>query len=273
LPITGCHRCETSPKPAASGRWQGVRSRFQPAVGAVRIFAVAIGLPLLWTAAVGGQASAETTQLFNGKNLEGWYADVPEADNNPDIRPSFLVRDGKLVSMGVPRGHLITDKSYRDYRLEVEYRFPGEPGNCGVLVHTDGQRPRVLSNMFPASLEVQLKHESAGDFWCIHENIKVPNMRQRRKGPPENWGGKRGQSRHIVNLTDGSEKPLGEWNRMTIECLGDKIRVWVNGDLVNDGYDCTATEGQISLQAEGSEVEFRKLALTPIKQLSPATDK
>jgi hypothetical protein len=42
----------------------------------------------------------------------------------------------------------------------------------------------------------------------------------------------------------------------------------VNGDLVNLGFDCTAQEGQIALQAEGSEVEFRKVALTPINKLS-----
>ncbi|MFG0289804.1 MAG: DUF1080 domain-containing protein [Rhodopirellula sp. JB044] len=206
--------------------------------------------------------------LFNGHDLEGWYADVPDADNTPEVQPSFIVRDGKLVSMGVPRGHLITTKSFQDYRLEVEYRFPGEPGNCGVLVHTDGERPRVLYKMFPASLEVQMQHQSAGDFWCIHENIRVPDMESRREGPKENWGGKQGQSRHILNLTDGSEKPLGEWNTMIIECLEDKVRVWVNGDLVNDGDQCTATQGQIALQAEGAEVEFRKLELMPIEELS-----
>ena len=152
----------------------------------------------------------------------------------------------------------------------MQYRFAGKPGNCGVLVHTDGKRPRVLYKMFPASLEVQMQHKAAGDFWCIHEDIKVPNMAERRNGPKEKWGGKQGQSRHIRNLTDDSEKPLGEWNTMIIECLGDKIRVWVNGDLVNDGYGCTAKSGQISLQAEGAEVEFRKLELTPIKKLTAA---
>ena len=214
--------------------------------------------------------SVKTVSLFNGKNLEGWYADVPDADNNSDVKPSFLVRNGKLVSMGVPRGHLISKNSYKDYRLEVQYRFAGKPGNCGVLVHTDGKRPRVLYKMFPASLEVQMQHKAAGDFWCIHEDIKVANMADRRQGPEDNWGGKQGQSRHIRNLTDGSENPLGEWNTMIIECLGDKIRVWVNGDLVNDGYECTARAGQISLQAEGAEVEFRKLDLTPIKTLTTA---
>lgn len=216
--------------------------------------------------------SPKTISLIPDEKLTGWYADVPEADDKPDIRPSFLIRDGKLVSMGRPLGHLITHKSYKDYRLVVEYRFADKPGNCGVLVHTDGKRPRVLYDMFPASVEVQLQHRQAGDFWCIHENISVPNMAERRNGPPENYGGKKGQSRHIRNLTDGSENELGEWNTMIIETLGDKIRVWVNGDLVNDGFGATASSGQIALQAEGAHVEFRKLDLTPITTLTEAKD-
>ena len=54
---------------------------------------------------------------------------------------------------------------------------------------------------------------------------------------------------------------------MIIECLNDGIMVWVNSDLVNHGSDCTASQGQIAIQAEGSEVEFKKLLLTPIKKL------
>ena len=38
--------------------------------------------------------------------------------------------------------------------------------------------------------------------------------------------------------------------------------------LVNQGFDCTAQKGQIALQAEGSEVEFKKILLTPITKLS-----
>jgi hypothetical protein len=40
----------------------------------------------------------------------------------------------------------------------------------------------------------------------------------------------------------------------------------VNGDLVNMGTDATADHGQIALQSEGSEVEFRKAVLSPIKR-------
>jgi hypothetical protein len=205
---------------------------------------------------------SQTTSLFNGKDLTGWHADIPDMDNDPDAKMPFIVRDGMLVSLGTPGGHLITDEVYMDYKLEVEYRFAAKPGNCGILVHAS--IPRALYKMFPKSMEVQMMHENAGDFWCIVENIKVPDMEQRR-GPKEEWGITEGKKRRIVNLTDGSENPVGEWNTMLIECLGSEIKVWVNGDMVNHGYDCTAQRGQIAVQAEGSEVEFRKIELTPIR--------
>ncbi|HRW86279.1 MAG TPA: DUF1080 domain-containing protein [Bacteroidales bacterium] len=203
--------------------------------------------------------------LFNGRDLKGWHADVPAMDNDPALKGPFIVRNGMLVSLGEPRGHLITDRIYRNYRLEVEYRFPGKPGNCGILVHSS--TPRALYKMFPQSIEVQMQHQSAGDFWCIAEDITTPDMEARR-GPREEWGGTEGKRRNIKNLTDDSENPLGEWNTMVIECLGREIKVWVNGDLVNYGYDCTADGGQISIQAEGAEVEFRKIAIRSIKNLS-----
>jgi hypothetical protein len=191
--------------------------------------------------------------------------DVPELDTNRSARIPFLVRNGMLVSLGKPNGHLITDHSFQDYRLDVRYRFAGTPGNCGVLVHAS--TPRSLYKMFPKSIEVQMMHQNAGDFWCIVEDITVPNMEARR-GPKEAWGITEGKQRRIINLTDGSEKPLGEWNNMVIECLKDTVKVWVNGDLVNFGYNATATKGQIAVQAEGAEVEFQKLELRPIKRLS-----
>ncbi len=209
--------------------------------------------------------SPTTVPLFNGENLDGWHVDVPDQDINPDTIPSFVVRDGMLVSMGEPQGHLITDASYKDYRLELKYRFVGEPGNCGVLVHAS--TPRSLYDMFPKSIEVQMMHENAGDFWCIVENIEVDNMVERR-GPKEEWGITEGKKRRILNLTDGTEHPLGEWNTYKIECLGDKVKVWLNDTFVNEGYNCTAQKGQIAVQAEGAEVEFEYIKLTPITKLS-----
>ncbi len=204
-------------------------------------------------------------RLFNGRDLTGWHVDVPAADSSVTVRSPFVVRKGLLVSLGEPRGHLLTDSSYRDYRLEIEYRFAAAPGNAGVLVHAS--TPRALYGMFPRSIEVQMEHGNAGDFWCILEDIQVPDM-ERRRGPPSQWGTTEGKARRILNLTDDSEKPVGEWNTMVIEAVGRSIRVWVNGDLVNDGSNATADRGRIALQSEGAEVEFRKLSLTPIGRLT-----
>jgi 3-keto-disaccharide hydrolase len=204
--------------------------------------------------------------LFNGRDLTGWHVDVPAMDSTPPARSPFLVRDGLLVSLGEPNGHLISDAVYRNYRLEVEYRFAGAPGNAGILVHAS--TPRALYAMFPRSIEVQMEHLNAGDFWCIVEDITVPDM-ERRRGPRETWGTTEGKARRILNLTDDSERPVGEWNRMVIEAVGRSIKVWVNGTLVNSGTDATADRGRIAVQSESSEVEFRKLLLTPIAALTP----
>ncbi|MDA0378475.1 MAG: DUF1080 domain-containing protein [Bacteroidetes bacterium] len=211
------------------------------------------------------EPDSTTISLFNGTDLTGWHVDVPEMDTVATARNPFIVRDGHLVSLGTPEGHLITDAVYSDYRLEVVYRFPGEPGNCGVLLHAS--TPRSLYAMFPKSIEVQMMHQNAGDFWVIVEDIEVPDMVQRR-GPQEEWGITEGKRRRLVNLTDGSEKPLREWNTMVIEAVGAEIKVWLNGDLVNHGYNATVQEGQIAVQAEGAEVEFANLTLTPIEAIS-----
>lgn len=199
--------------------------------------------------------------LFNGVDLAGWHADVPDKDKDPAVPESFAVRDGHLWSLGNPQGHLITDASFRDYRLVVEYRWPGKTGNCGVLVHAS--TPRRLFGMFPQSIECQVLAGNAGDFWCIGEDITVPDM-EKRRGPKETWGVDGDKHRRILNLTDDSEKTPGEWNQMVIECRGREIDIWVNGDHVNHGFDCTADQGQIAIQAEGVPCEFRRVELGPL---------
>ena len=211
------------------------------------------------------KTTTRSYSLFNGKDLKGWHIDVPEMDANAATRNPFIVRNGMLVSLGTPNGHLISDSIYQNYRLQLEYRFAGSPGNCGVLVHAS--TPRALYKMFPKSIEVQMMHQNAGDFWCIVEDIAVPEM-EKRRGPKSDWGITEGKERRIINLTDGSEKPLGEWNTIIVECVKDSVKVWVNNDLVNFGINATAEKGRIALQAEGSEVEFRKVDITSINRLS-----
>ncbi len=128
--------------------------------------------------------------LFDGKSLSGWYMDVPDLQADSSLRRPFIVREGLLVSLGTPGGHLITEDSYKNYTLEFDYRFVGEPGNCGVLVHASS--PRALYGMFPKSIEVQMMHSNAGDFWCIQEDIQVDDM-EKKTWPKRELGCDRGQ--------------------------------------------------------------------------------
>ncbi len=205
--------------------------------------------------------SAQTKSLFNGKNLKGWHVDVPELDKNPNGVNPFIIRNGMLVSLGTPGGHLITDAIYKNFKIEVQYRFAGKPGNCGLLVFAS--TPRALYDMFPKSIEVQMEHTNAGDFWCIQEDISVPDMESRR-GEKARWGVNGDKLRKIERLVQGVEKPVGDWNKMVVKCKGNQIKVWVNDIFVNHGSNCTASSGNIALQSEGSEVEFRKVALTKL---------
>ena len=80
---------------------------------------------------------------------------------------------------------------------------------------------------------------------------------EKRRGPKRNGGSPRAKARRVANLTDDSEKPVGQWNRMVIECCrrcGQSLGQRQSGQ---SRHSCTAKKGQIALQAEGSEVEFR----------------
>ncbi len=211
-------------------------------VAKLEILAYPIGMSLLLASVLLATVQdAVPVDLFDGKSLDGWHMDVPELDNNPSGTKPFIVRDGMLVSLGKPTGHLITDRSFGSYRLTVQYRYSKGAGNCGVVVHVSKPRFR---GFLPQGIEAQLMSGNAGDFHMFGEKLFKP-------GAPTESAGK--------NLTDDSEKSVGEWNEMIVECKGETIKVWVNGTLVNHGVGSTAQKGQIAIQSEGAEVEFRKV--------------
>ena len=196
------------------------------------------------------EPAEKSEALFNGKDLSNWtWVSDQENSKMADV---WSVQDGILRCAGRPRGYLHASKSdYRDYVLAVEWRWPegSRGGNNGVLVHTS--KPGALG-VWPKSIEVQLASGNAGDFWVIGTELDVSDEPSRKK------------DRRHLNLTDDSEKPIGQWNRMEITCRGAEIVVNVNGDLVNHATHCNVTEGAISLQSEGAPIEFRKVELRPL---------
>ena len=211
-------------------------------------YLVVFALQLVFVDVVAGKEKAEP--LFNGRNLDDWtyHLDKPGVK----MEDVWSVKDGVLVCSGKPVGYLLTKKKdFENYVLELEWRWPEKGGNNGVLVHVT--KPGALG-VWPKSLEIQLGDKDAGDFWVIGTTIDVENVEKRR------------QDRRHLNLTDDSEKPLGQWNKMEITCRGDEVIVKVNGDLVNHATKVSQTKGAIALQSEGAPIEFRDIKLRQIER-------
>jgi hypothetical protein len=195
-------------------------------------------------------AAEEPVELFNGRDLQGWTFHL--SDDNVRMEDVWSAKDGVLVCKGRPPGYLITKKNdFENYVLTLQWRWTGEPGNNGVLVHVT--EPGALG-VWPKSLEVQLGHGNAGDFWVIGTTIEVENPEGRIEG------------RRHLNLTDNSEKRPGEWNEMEITCRGDEVIVKVNGDLVNRATSVSQTRGAIALQSEGAPIEYREIKLRKLEE-------
>lgn len=211
-------------------------------------------LGIFWT--VSSAQSAEEMSLFNGKNLSGWSTFIwngrqRKQDTQTPAEAVWKVEDGILICQGRPVGYLRTKGEHENYKLLLEWRWPPGSigGNSGVLVHTT--TPQALGP-WPKSVEVQLYKRNAGDFWVIGTDLDVDNEEQRKRG------------RRHLNLTNDSERPMGEWNKMEITCKGNEIIVRVNGHLVNHATNCTVSRGAICLQAEGAEIHFRNIVLKSI---------
>src|SRR5437764_4446009 len=213
---------------------------------------VVFTLPAAWPSA-SVAADKEEVILFNGKNFDGWTAVIGKPDFK--LEDIWSVADGGILvcrGKGKPSGYLRSSRdAFHDYTLTLQWRFPaGTPGgNSGVLVHAS--TPNALG-VWPKSLEAQLNHKNAGDIWVIGTTCEIEDADKRVVG------------RRHYNLTDDSERPIGEWNDYKIVCDGDQVTIWVNGDLVNHVTKCSQSKGAICLQAEGADVEFRDIRLKPL---------
>jgi hypothetical protein len=59
-----------------------------------------------------------------------------------------------------------------------------------------------------------------------------------------------------------SEKPMGEWNSVDINCNSGVIECKVNGILQNSVTSCEPQSGKIGLQLEGTPYQVRHMWLT-----------
>ena len=228
--------------------------------------------------------------IFNGKNLDGWIPKVTgyKAGENPlDL---FRVEDGilkvdysKYKRFNGRFGHLFYKEKLSSYILHVEYRFHGEllsdaPAYCyrnsGVMIHSQSPESMDIEQNWPVSIEIQLLG-STDSVKQKTANICTPGTTVFYKGSFTN--------EHCISSTSKYFYD-NEWVNLdiivhrgkTISMVIDRDTVLtvshpqIGGYLLPENYPVpTGTvleDGNIALQAEGTNIDFRKVELKILEE-------
>lgn len=251
-------------------------------------------------AGLGSNAGADSLQaedsdwidLFDGETLNGWIAKVRGYPAGENPLNTFRVEDGNLVVsyddyevFEEQFGHLFYQTPYSHYRLQLEYRFVGEPTpgtadwairNSGAMLHSQAPDSMPADQDFPISIEFQFLggYEDAlvrptGNLCTPGTHVDIDDVFTQD---------------HCINSS--SETFMGdEWVSAGALVLGDtEITHFINGEKVLhytnpvtgggvvSGHDpamkpegATLGSGYIALQSEGHRVEFRNIRLLNLK--------
>ncbi len=212
-------------------------------------------LALAGLMSLGGPAEAEQDNtppegfvaLFNGKDLTGWKGlvanpkkratmsaqELAEAQKkaNQRMQKHWSVTDGVLVFDG--RGqNLCTAKDYRDFELYVSYKIL-KNGDSGIYLRGSPQVQIWDPQKYP---------EGSGGLYNNQKNPKKPLV--------------------------CADKPVGQWNKLFIRMVGEKVTVYLNDQLVVDQvtmenyWDRSQPiyeTGSIELQNHGNRLEFKNI--------------
>lgn len=196
---------------------------------------------------LGTACAALPTPLFNGRDFAGWeFVGTPTTADIAQV--CTIGADGIIAANGQPVGFIATTTTHTNYRLHVEWRWSGKPGNGGVLVHiSSGPRDRA----WPLSFQVQTKNKSAGDLLPMAGATFTEPLTSAPGASPA----------IKAHTAADSEKPAGEWNSCDITCRGDSIEVVLNGVMQNRVTGTSLREGKIGFQFEGAPFELRQISV------------
>lgn len=191
--------------------------------------------------------------LFNGENLEGWKggSTVDPTKVSPEqqaawdaaVPQHWRVENGEIVNDG-HEPHLVTKDDFGDFELWVDWKLSPK-GDSGVYLRGYPQ----VQLWDPGNKDAH-KHGSdkgSGALWNNQKHEKFP--------------------------TEVADAPVGQWNRMHVRMIGERVTVVLNDKKVVDDvvmenyYDRAAPlhkRGPIHLQTHGSETRFRNLFIREI---------
>jgi len=230
-------------------------------------------------------------QLFNGKNLDGWYTFIKGRGKNVDPKKVFTVKNSMIRISGEEFGCITTNDEFENYKIIVEFKWGEitfEPRvdkarDSGLLLHSIGE-DGGSDGTWMHSIECQIIEGGTGDFIVVGDgsrkfSITCP-VAPGKQGSSYvyqpsgngvtinsgriNWFARDPEWKDIKGFrgVKDIEKPVGEWNK--IECLvkDKEIFIYLNGTLVNHAVDVQPQKGRIQIQSEGAEIFFRRIVLT-----------
>lgn len=185
------------------------------------IFWAVFALSLLWPGA--GNGAEESKLLFNGKDLSGWV---------PVHGATFVVTNGHL-RLVTGMGWLRSEKQYRDFVLEVEWRALESGYDSGLYLRA-GSEGKPWPN----------------DGWQV--NLLGAALGGLVKG-----------FKTIVPA-ETPRIPLNQWVKFRVEVRGKKVTLEVDGEKAWEYEGIDAEQGYIGIQAENKSFDFRNIRVTEL---------
>lgn len=206
------------------------------------------------------------TQAFiDGESGPGWKTlgkdDFTKVNSRDD---TWSFEEGDLIKCtGKPVSVMRTVKQYTNFELVGRWMHHTPGGNSGFFVWTTPESVERLTKAgkpgLPHGVEVQVLdlkygHPKPADWYTSHGDVFPVGIKM-KPFPPLSPNGAR--SFPSKNLSRGH----GEWNHYYIRAINGEVRLWVNGEEVSGGSDCSSRSGYLCLESEGRPITFKRLRL------------
>ena len=187
-----------------------------------------------------------------------WYAYTKTSSEKQQPTKVYEFSDGITRMHGENVGYLMSKKSYSNFELTLDYRWNLDEQykakgkkNSGVMYNIPTDSP---DKVWPKGIQFQIKENTTGDFVFLDQVTAKVNGKLVEPGASVT------SPKFLEN-----EKPYGEWNSIIIRSFNGKITQYLNGKLINEATEATSVEGRISLNYEGSAIDFKNIK---VKQIS-----
>ncbi|PRD56908.1 DUF1080 domain-containing protein [Sphingobacterium gobiense] len=192
--------------------------------------------------------------IFNGTDLTGWKGLV----ENP-------IKRAAMSSKELEQKQAAADKKMRDSWRAVkgELVFSGEGDNIATV-----KQYGDFEMLVDWKLDPNGKEPDAGVYLRGTPQVQIWDIARTNVGAQVGSGGLYNNKKHPSTPLKVADNALGEWNTFKIRMVGEKVWVWLNGELVVDNvtlenyWDRNQSifpVEQIELQAHGSQVWYRDI--------------